>query len=215
VRSSFFSRPLRASFLARLRSLTGRRFFQVLAITLSPIGLVATGAGSWAVYLFVTGNIHEVEQGAVYRSGQLRSSRLATLLRERGIRTVVNLRGESPGEGWYEDERRVTEAAGARYISLPMSANEEPNEALLASLVKILDTAAQPMLIHCNAGADRSGLASALYQYFHMGRNAEEADEQLSLRYGHFPWLTSSTGAMDRTYWRVVNRASPKSALAR
>lgn len=177
---------------------------QGLAVVLMAVGAVAAGAGAWAGYLRVTGNIHEVEPGQVYRSGQLWPSQLSSLLQEKGIRTVINLRGENPGRAWYDDEIRVTEAAGVRHVSLPMSANVEPSPDLLARLIDTLGTAQQPMLIHCEAGADRSGLASALYQLINKGQSPAEADRQLSFRYGHFPWLTSRTGAMDRTFWRVV-----------
>lgn len=177
---------------------------QALAVVLIAVGVVAAGAGGWAGYLRVTGNIHEVEPGRVYRSGQLWPSQLSSLLQEKGIRTVINLRGENPGRSWYDDEIRVTEAAGVRHVSLPMSANVEPSPELLARLIDTLGSAQQPMLIHCEAGADRSGLASALYQLINKGQSPAEADRQLSFRYGHFPWLTSRTGAMDRTFWRVV-----------
>lgn len=189
---------------------------QVLAVVLIATGLVAAGAGGWAGYLRLSGNIHVVEPGRVYRSGQLWPSQLADLVRDEGIRTVVNLRGANPGQSWYDDEIRVTEAAGVRHVSLPMSANVAPDEALLARLIATLGSVEQPMLIHCEAGADRTGLASALYQLVHNGKSAAEADGQLSFRYGHFPWLTSRTGAMDRTFWRVVGQApAPAGSLPR
>ncbi|MFD2031462.1 tyrosine-protein phosphatase [Ancylobacter dichloromethanicus] len=47
--------------------------------------------------------------------------------------------------------------------------------------------AKKPILIHCQAGADRSGLASALYLAAIKKNSAEaEAEAQLSIRYGHF-----------------------------
>lgn len=177
-----------------------------LAVTVWSLAVVAALAGSWAGYLRLTGNIHEVEAGKVYRSGQLWPSQLSRLLRDKGIRTVINLRGENPDHAWYNDELKVTRAAGVRHISLPMSANREPNDALLASLIEALRTAEQPVLIHCEAGADRTGLASALYKLLALHESPQLADGQLSFRFGHFPWLTSRTGAMDRTFWRVVSQ---------
>ena len=185
---------------------------QALAAALIAVGTVAAGAGGWAGYLRLSGNIHAVEPGRVYRSGQLWPAQLADLMRDKGIRTVINLRGAHPGQPWYDDEIRVTEAAGARHVSLPMSANAEPGAELLARLTAVLGSAEQPMLIHCEAGADRTGLAAALFQLVHNGRSPAEADRQLSFRYGHFPWLTSRTGAMDRTFWRVAGPASDAAA---
>ena len=177
-----------------------------LAVAVWPLVIVAALGGSWAGYLRLTGNIHEVEAGKVYRSGQLWPSQLSSLLRDKGIRTVINLRGENPDRAWYVDELQVAKAAGVHHISLPMSANREPNDALLATLIDTLSTAELPVLIHCEAGADRSGLASALYKFTVQHKTPQEADGQLSFWYGHFPWLTSRTGAMDRTFWRVVHQ---------
>jgi protein tyrosine/serine phosphatase len=56
------------------------------------------------------------------------------------------------------------------------------------------------VLIHCQSGADRTGLVAAIYEYAVAARPAEEAEEQLSLRYGHVPYLWSRTGAMDRSF---------------
>jgi protein tyrosine phosphatase (PTP) superfamily phosphohydrolase (DUF442 family) len=177
----------------------------VLAVAVS-----AGGAGGWAGYLRLTGNIHEVERGMVYRSGQLGANQLATLIRAHHIRTVVSLRGENPGQSWYDAEVATTAAAGVKLVSLPMSADNEPGEALLASLLQVLATAERPLLIHCEAGADRTGLAAALYELVNMRQPPERADAQLSFRYGHFPWLTSRTGAMDRTFWRVASGLAEK-----
>lgn len=184
----------------------------VLVLAVSVVGLAAAGAGGWAGYLRLTGNVHEIEAGRAYRSGQLSPSQLEALLHDKQIRTVINLRGENAGRPWYDGEVAVTRAAGARHVSLPMSANVEPNETLLAALIEVLGSAERPLLIHCEAGADRSGLASALYSLLNMRRPAAEADGQLSFRYGHFPWLTSRTGAMDRTFWRVASQVAHRPA---
>ncbi|MDF2117927.1 tyrosine-protein phosphatase [Roseiarcaceae bacterium H3SJ34-1] len=175
---------------------------------------VAAGMALWAGYLQLTGNIHEVEPGVLYRSAQLAPDRLDSVIQGRHIRTVLNLRGAFPGKRWYEAEAAAVRDAGAQFISLPMSANTQPDAALLASLVQTLRTAPRPILIHGNSGADRTGLASALFELLEEGKPATEADNQLSFRYGHFPWLTSRTGAMDRTFRQVVetSKATLKSS---
>jgi protein tyrosine/serine phosphatase len=177
------------------------------------VGLIlVTGIslGGWAGYLRASGNIHEIEPGAVFRTAQLSRAQLSSLLQDKHVRTVVNLRGPNPGRSWYDDELAATTRAGVRYVSLPMSANREPNEALLTRLIETLRTVEMPVVIHCEGGADRTGLAAALYELLVMGRSAEVASAQLSFRYGHFPWLTSRTGAMDATFWRVAAENSVK-----
>ncbi|MBK8025175.1 MAG: tyrosine-protein phosphatase [Chloroflexi bacterium] len=56
----------------------------------------------------------------------------------------------------------------------------------------------KPTLIHCKAGADRTGLAAALF-LMSQGTSFDQAAQQLSLKYFHFPWLGSPSVAMDQT----------------
>ncbi len=192
----------------RMLRIWGRAF----VITLSMLLFVAAFAGGWAGYLNLTGNIHEIAAGGVYRSAQLSSAQLQAILREKNIQTVINLRGSDPGDAWYDTEVEVTRKAGAQHISLRMSALHVPDDALVAELVNVLRTAPKPLIIHCAGGADRTGLASALYQLEVARLPAAEAAKQLSFRYGHFPWLTSHSGAMDVAYWRFANKfAAPTS----
>lgn len=175
------------------------------AIMLSP----AIGIGGWAVGIQLVGNIHAVESGAFYRSAQLNGEDLAEVIRDYKIRTVLNLRGPNDAQPWYDDEIKATAAAGATHVDIRMSAREEPDDALLAALIKTLRTAPKPILVHCYSGSDRTGLASALYELVVEGKPAAEAAGQLSFFYGHFPWLGSRTVAMDNTFKRVAAGERP------
>jgi protein tyrosine/serine phosphatase len=167
--------------------------------------ILGTGAaaGGWAGWLRLTGNIHEIEPG-IYRSAQLSPERLSAFVQAHHIKTVLNLRGESPGSRWYDAEVDAVHRTSAQLITVRMSANHEPDPATLMALVETLRSAPTPLLLHCNGGADRSGLAAALYELTVMHRPEAIADTQLSFRYGHFPWLTSHTGAMDRTFEQIA-----------
>jgi hypothetical protein len=41
---------------------------------------------------------------------------------------------------------------------------------------------------------------SALYRYTIEGQNPTDAEHELSLMYGHFPYLVSKSGAMDQSF---------------
>ena len=163
---------------------------------------IALAAGGWAWGLQLTGNIHTVEDGVLYRSAQLNGAKLAEVLTTHGIRTVINLRGDGPGKWWYDNELEITAAHGVSHFDVNMNAKTEPDSKTVTRLLEIMRTAPRPILIHCNSGSDRAGLASALYQRIVKGQPAEKAANQLSFRYGHFPWLGSDTDAMDRTFLR-------------
>ncbi|QND72796.1 dual specificity protein phosphatase family protein [Tardiphaga robiniae] len=168
------------------------------------VGVVALLTGAWAGYLRLSGNFHPIEEGVIYRSAQLSGSQFAERIRENGIKTIVNLRGNNTGRSWYDDEIRASEATGVRHIDYPINSGRELTDDQVAELTNILSSAARPVLIHCEAGSDRTGLTSALYELLVAKRSFAEASAQLSFRYGHFPWLGSRTVAMDRTFERVA-----------
>jgi len=73
--------------------------------------------------------------------------------------------------------------------------------------------APKPLLIHCKAGADRTGLASALYLGALEHQTRETAGWQLSILYGHIaiPWL-SCAWPMDVT-WRDTALSNANRAI--
>jgi len=178
-----------------------------LLIALLAVGLLlspVTIFGGWALGIRATGNVHEVEAGQLYRSAQLSGYSLNEVLDRYGIHTVINLRGRNPDAKWYRDETAITTHKNITHIDIGMSASKEPDAAIINQLIKAFKTAPRPILIHCEAGADRSGLASAIFELVIAHRPASDAEKQLSFYYGHFPWLTSKTGAMDHAFQRIA-----------
>jgi len=163
-------------------------------------------AGAWTGYLRLSGNFHPIEQGVIYRSGQLSGEQFEERIRDNGIRTFINLRGNNTGRPWYDEEIKASTATGVQHVDFPISAGRELTDEQVTELTEILRSAVGPVLIHCEAGADRSGLTAALYELLIAKRPASEASAQLSFRYGHFPWLGNRTMAMDRTFERVASR---------
>lgn len=170
------------------------------------IGIVAALGGGWAGYLRLSGNVHPVEDGAVYRSAQLNEHQFTREIKAHGIRTILNLRGNNTGQTWYDAEIRASTATGVQHVDFPLSARTELTDQQVSQITTLLRDLPRPLLIHCEGGADRTGLASAIYELSVEKRSAAEASEQLSFRYGHFPWLGSATIAMDRTFARIVSQ---------
>lgn len=160
--------------------------------------------GGWALGLHLTGNIHVVEPSALFRSAQLAGPELGEVIDQFGIRTVINLRGDNKGSSWYDDEIAASKKRGVTHIDVRMSARSRPSVSTLNDLISAMRAAPRPILIHCKDGADRTGLASAIYELLIADRSSDVAEKQLSFRYGHFPWLGSATSAMDREFEAIV-----------
>lgn len=141
--------------------------------------------------LHLNDNFHEVIPDQLYRSGQLEPGELTQLAKRHGIKSVLNLRGENKGSGWYDNEVNEAANSGVKHLDFRMSAKRELSSGQVNELVAIMRDAPKPLLIHCEGGADRSGLAAAIYVEAINKRSTGESENQLSLRYGHFPSLSN------------------------
>ena len=167
------------------------------------IGLVLCASAGFYEYLKVSGNFHIVEQGHVYRAGQLNGAELEQTISSYGIRSVLNLRGAFPGEAWYDNEIAVSRTNGIAHYDYGLSAERFVSVAQAKEILLAIRNAPKPILIHCKSGSDRTGLVSALY-LFSRGVDAKSAERELSLRFGHFPYLVGETGAMDDSFHAYV-----------
>lgn len=189
----------------------GKGVRRLVALVATAISLTLSGAGGYAGYVVWQGNVHPVVEGRVYRAGQLSDTALAQVLTTYHIRSILNLRGAKPGAPWYDHETAMAQAHGVAYYAYRLSARRPVTPEQLDAILHLIQTAPPPMLIHCQAGADRTGLIAAVYR-FALGEGAAVAAQELSLRYGHFPYLWSQTKAMDESFAAYV--AYPLSAYA-
>ena len=153
-------------------------------------------------------NFYEIDPGKFYRMGQPSGETLTEILNDYEIETVINLRGEAPGEKWWEEERAAMEASGKTWINIANGAGRLPHKEDLRTYLDALQHAPRPILVHCKAGADRTGFASAIYQMAYMDKTPKEASKMLTLKYFHrrrrFPnklyFVNHIWEGMDRTY---------------
>ena len=159
-----------------------RRRFAWAGFSAALIALV-----TWRIYVASTfrpaKNFHEVDPGKFYRSAQLTGDEFSEAIRDYGIKTIINLRGASPGEGWYDDEVRAAREQGVAHLNFGFSTKQVPHRTSLLPLLEALHTVRRPILVHCRSGADRTSEVSAVYAMLYMGQTKEQAMRQLNLRY--------------------------------
>lgn len=156
----------------------------VIAACVLVAGLGLAVAGPLRSIVFES-NLHAVVPGKIYRSAQPTDADIDGWVRELGLRSVVNLRGAKSNDDrrWLAEERAAAERNGIEHVSLRMSADDMPPAQTLRELVHIIDTAPRPLLLHCRAGAERSGLASATAMLLE-GKDLDAARAEFALDKG-------------------------------
>ena len=130
-----------------------------------------------AACAYLDGNFQTVETGRLYRSGQLSPEGLERQLEKHSIRTVVSLRASEPKAKWYRAESELCDAEDVLRIDIPWSMKKLPTPESLLKLLDVYDAASDPVLVHCQGGTHRAGVASAVY-LLHRGRSPDEARMQ-------------------------------------
>jgi len=137
-------------------------------------------------------NLDEIAPG-VWRSNQPSPKRLRRYAKM-GIKAIITLRGDAPKSHHLFEVDTCRELGIALHVvSISARALAPRNE--LLSLLDLFETVEHPFLMHCKSGADRAGLASALYLMHIEGKPVHDAAKQLSLRYLHLH--NDSTGILD------------------
>jgi len=160
----------------------------------------ASFLGGYLVTIQYKGNVHTIIAGQAYRSNQPDPSRIAQLQTLYGIKTIINLRGAEPGSKWYDDEVATSKALGIEHTDYAMSSRRQLTAEQTRTLIALMQKAEKPILIHCKAGSDRTGLAAALYVAAVAKGGERRAEGQMSIAYGHFGLPLSPTHAMEDTF---------------
>lgn len=145
--------------------------------------------------------------GGMFRENQPSPNRIAQLAKE-GIKTIINLRGESP-KGFYLLEVEACKAHGITLINHRMYSRDVHTVEAIRGARDLFASIEYPAMMHCKSGADRTGIMGVLYRHFHMGDSIEDAVEQLSLKYLHV--RQGKTGMLDFFFndYIAYNKTTP------
>ena len=108
----------------------------------------------------------------LYRGGQP-NERGFQFLKEKGVKTVINLRAED------NSEQAVVEKFGMKYIRIPLNEvfpwTRIPPGAIAKYFELVNNPENYPIFFHCRRGADRTGLLAALYRMALQGWDPKKA----------------------------------------
>jgi protein tyrosine/serine phosphatase len=94
-------------------------------------------------------------------------------LKALGIKTVVNLRD-------LHSDRSETKQQGLDYVHVDSQAWEAQDDEILAFLEVAIDPAKQPVFVHCQHGADRTGTSVAAYRIVVQGWSKDDAIREMT-----------------------------------
>ena len=128
-------------------------------------------------------NFHVVISKQVYRSAQPYRGALFRDLKDYHITAIINMRGKDANAAWYEHEASFAKHHGIKLYNVNVPAHGLPSVKMLQYLVHVQQTSPKPYLIHCLAGVNRTGLASAIAVILSGDPSIDDWQDQLSWQY--------------------------------
>jgi tyrosine-protein phosphatase SIW14 len=107
-------------------------------------------------------------------------------LAELGIKTIIDLRDDAESFA-----KTSAEAAGLRYVNIPLSDSQSPTEEHIAEFLKLVDDPETGhFYVHCAGGRHRTGMMGAVYRLNHDGWDFDRAYKEMKdydfyTRWGH------------------------------
>jgi len=158
----------------------------LLAVVLIAPAIVQAGEktrrpDTWAVKLEQPGlpNLHKMNDG-LYRGAQPTAEGIRSL-EKMGVKTIVCLRSE------YSDQE-ILRGSNLILEQVPTNAWNVNEDAIVRFLRVATDKSRQPVFVHCQYGADRTGTMCAAYRVVVEGWTKEEAvNEMTKGGYGFHP----------------------------
>lgn len=137
------------------------------AAATAPGGAAAQRSGDWATPIHAPGNLYSVTP-TFFRSAMLRPDDVKRL-QALGIKTVVSLRA-------FHDDEKILRGSGIKPVHVPINTWDISDRKIIEAL-RAIRAAEQhgPVLLHCQHGADRTGLVTAMYRILYQQRSRQDA----------------------------------------
>ncbi|HEV2829667.1 MAG TPA: tyrosine-protein phosphatase [Pyrinomonadaceae bacterium] len=129
-----------------------------------------------------------------------------------GIKTVIDLTDNSR-----EREQPAVEAAGMRYVNIPIVDKAYPSAEQVSAFLKVTnDPATGKFYVHCAGGRHRTGIMAAVYRFNHDKWNYDQAYAEMK----QYDFYTSNGHGKQldfvQDYWQQfqANLANPSATAA-
>lgn len=120
-------------------------------------------------------------------------------LKELGVKTIIDLRGDSESFA-----KNAVESLGMKYVNIPMSGYKYPKEEQVKEFLKLAnDPETGPFYVHCKAGIHRTGIAGAAYRFTKYGWDYNQVYKEMKN-------YDFSAGLFHRAFKRYVKDFSKK-----
>jgi tyrosine-protein phosphatase SIW14 len=147
----------------------------------APVSAATPAAPAPAIQSAVVPNVSNIRidnfgvvNANYFRGGQPKSHDFADL-KALGVKLVIDLAEEGD-----KNEGASVEAAGMKFIRIPLSTGEAPPQAAIDQFLKdVNDPANQPVYVHCMGGRHRTGALTAVYRMTHDGWTADQAFSEM------------------------------------
>lgn len=130
-----------------------------------------------------------VEQGKIYRSGQISSNLIEKFLERRDIKVIVDLTTDDANNTDQKGEAQAAAELGIEIVKLPLGGNGTGDINHYAqAIIAIVQAGRQskPVLVHCVAGTQRTGGVIACYRLLVQKKDPALVLDEMK-RYGFRP----------------------------
>jgi protein tyrosine/serine phosphatase len=147
------------------------------------------GATYWTSTEEGAKNFGIVEPGSIFRAGQISPSLIKKTFEENRIKIVVDLTVPVATDTEQQAELAAAKELGVEHLTFPLRGDGTGDIARYADAIEAIQRARKenkPVLIHCSAGAQRTGGVVAGYRMLVEGKPPDEARAEM-VRYGWKP----------------------------
>ncbi|MFH1369857.1 MAG: tyrosine-protein phosphatase [Planctomycetota bacterium] len=152
--------------VSKIQRNTRRKWLVIVCLAATAAAGIFLWTNVFQYYLFPK-RFGVVEQGLIYRSGQISAPLVKKVLAEHNIKTIVILTGEKPDDPDQRTENRAADEMNIKILRFPLSGNGTGDINEYARAVTAIVEAEKsnlPVLVHCAAGAQRTGGVIAIYR---------------------------------------------------